>query len=389
MDTRTDKNTGDTISLLGFGCMRLPVIDGKSQCIDKSAAQQMVDYALAHGVNYFDTAYPYHMGASESFVGEAMSRYPRGSYHLASKMPLFSLKTRKDVERIFQEQLGKCRTDYFDFYLMHSVNETLMGVMEKFDVYRTLKKEQKRGRIRRLGFSFHGTLDVLERLVEQYEFDFAQIQLNYLDWELQNARRQYEILTERGIPVIVMEPVRGGALASLNEAARGVFQAAGINNGKNGPSGQDAPASLASWALRFCASLPNVLCILSGMTTMEQLQDNLATLSGFQPLSKEEYAVIEQALTAYKAAGAVPCTGCGYCMECPSGVDIPRVFGLYNEWQVSHQAMGYWIGLELIGEGKWAQNCTDCGHCLELCPQQIAIPERMKEITEGMKELRL
>ncbi|MCL1853263.1 MAG: aldo/keto reductase [Peptococcaceae bacterium] len=368
MDTRAYKDTSDRVSLLGFGCMRLPVVGGNQKRIDVGKAREMVDFALARGVNYFDTAYPYHMGTSESFVGEALGQYSRESFFLATKMPLFSVKQQRDVGRFFREQLKRCRTDYFDFYLMHSVNEELLAIAEQFDVYGFLKRKQEEGVIRRLGFSFHGGTELLQRLVDRYAFDFAQIQLNYVDWELQDARRQYEILTAKGIPVIVMEPVRGGALAALNDAAREVLRAA------------DSQVSPASWALRYCASLPNVLCVLSGMSTMEQLRDNVATFSGFQPLSAAEYDVVGRALAAYRSKGAVPCTACGYCMDCPSGVDIPRVFGLYNEWRMTGDKISYSIGLEQLGEGKHAGCCTDCGQCVELCPQGIPVPERLKEI---------
>ncbi|MCL1917126.1 MAG: aldo/keto reductase [Peptococcaceae bacterium] len=375
MDTRVYKKTNEQVSLLGFGCMRFPVIDGKAECIDKEKARQMLDYALAHGVTYFDTAYPYHRKTSEAFVGEALAPYPRDKYFLATKMPLFSLEKRKDVDRIFHEQLRNCRTDYFDFYLMHSMNEELLAVMEKFKVYAYLKKKQAQGKIRHLGFSFHGGTELLERLVTRYEFDFGQLQLNYMDWELQDAERQYEILTQRNIPVIVMEPVRGGGLASLCEKSREILRAA------------EAKASVASWAMRYCASLPNVLTILSGMTTMEQLKDNIATLSGFKPLTQEEQNVIQLALDAFRAACPIPCTACGYCMECPSGVDIPRVFGLHNGWLTSGDKIGYSIGLEQLGPEKMADRCTDCGHCVDFCPQMIDIPERMAKITEELRDM--
>ncbi|MCL1790659.1 MAG: aldo/keto reductase [Peptococcaceae bacterium] len=368
MDTRSYKGTSDHVSLLGFGCMRLPTIDDNPKFIDMDKALEMVDYALEQGVNYFDTAYPYHMGASESFVGEALSRYPRESYHLATKMPIFALRHQEEVERIFLKQLENCRTDYFDFYMLHSVNEEMFEVAEKYAVYEFLKQKQEEGVIRRLGFSYHGGTELLGRLVERYPFDFAQLQINYVDWDLQNAGHHYEIVTAKGIPVIVMEPVRGGALATLTESAREIFRAA------------DAGASPASWALRYCASLPNVFCILSGMTTLEQLKDNVATLSGFKPLSEAEYDVINRALVAYRSAGVVPCTACGYCMDCPSGVDIPRVFGLFNEWRATGNNTEYSIGVEQLGEEKNAGRCTACGVCVDLCPQGINIPEWMQEI---------
>jgi predicted aldo/keto reductase-like oxidoreductase len=306
-------------------------------------------------------------------MGQALAKYPRESYYLATKIPLFNLQKREDVDRIFNEQLEKCRTDYFDYYLMHCITKKYLAVMEKYDIYAYMKEKQQQGIIRHLGFSYHGGTELLEQLVSRYDFDFGQLQINYLDWELQDAKRHYEILTDKGIPVIVMEPVRGGALASLGDTSRAIFKAA------------DAEASLASWALRYCASLPNVLTVLSGMSTMEQLKENIATLSGFMPLTQSEHDVIKRALTAYREASPIPCTACGYCMECPSGVDIPRVFGLYNEWRISDDMMGYSMGLGQLGKGKRSDQCTDCGQCVDLCPQKIPIPQRMKEIAEGLE----
>jgi predicted aldo/keto reductase-like oxidoreductase len=379
METRGYRNTDENISLLGFGCMRLPVKDGKE--IDHPVAFEMIDHAIKNGVNYFDTAYPYHEGKSEPFVGEALAKYPRESFKLASKMPMWLLKTEEDVDRLFQEQLERCRVDYFDFYLMHGLNKDRMDTIEKFGVYEKLRKKQSQGFIRHLGFSFHDTPEVLENIVEKYDWDFAQIQLNYVDWELQMAKRQYEILRGKNIPVIVMEPVRGGALATLCEEALEIFKEA------------DPDASPASWAIRYVASLPGVLAILSGMSDMSQLVDNLRTLNDFKPLRSPEYDIIAKVLSAYRRAFTIPCTNCRYCMDCPTGVDIPRTLAIYNSYlarkSVSMPYTGRLFGLEysVLGEEHQAHHCVKCNKCAPLCPQGIEIPEWIGKVASLEKEL--
>ncbi len=375
MEKRKYRDSNEQVSLLGFGSMRLPIIDGQPQNIDKEKAQEMVDYAIAHGVNYFDTAYLYHSGMSESFLGEALAKYPRDSYLLATKMPPFALKSTEDVERIFEEQLKKCKVDYFDYYLLHFINERIVPIMEKFNVYEFLKEKQRQGKIRHLGFSFHDHPELLDSYTNKYDFDFAQIQLNYLDWQLQDSKRQYEILTEKGLPVIVMEPVRGGALVSLCEESLRIYKAA------------DENASIASWAIRYVATLPNVLTVLSGMSNMEQIKDNIHTMTDFKPLSEKEYEVVSDAVAAYRASAPIPCTACGYCMDCPAGVDIPKVFGIYNQSKTSGNATTYlMMNLPQLGSAKQSHNCINCGQCMEHCPQKIKIPEQMELITAFTNE---
>ncbi|MDR3237291.1 MAG: aldo/keto reductase [Spirochaetia bacterium] len=370
METRRYKNSGELISLLGFGCMRLPML-GESE-IDKAAAQEMVDYAIAHGVNYFDTAYMYHDGKSEPFTGEALAKHPRASFNLATKMPLVSVSSKADVERIFNEQLQNCRVDYFDYYLLHNINESHWEKVESYGIYEFAKEKQRQGKIRRLGFSFHDKPELLMTVAGRREWDFAQIQLNYLDWELQDAGLQYKILNDKGIPVVVMEPVRGGALASLCEKSTALFKAAR-------PS-----ASTASWALRYAASLPGVLTVLSGMSSMDQLRGNISTMNDFVPLNEQDYTVIEKALDAYREESVIPCTACRYCMDCPSGADIPKVFGIYNNYLQGQSPRNEFIfDLEynnILGKGKQAQECSGCGQCLSLCPQHIDIPQWMETI---------
>jgi predicted aldo/keto reductase-like oxidoreductase len=316
--------------------MRLPLKQGTRE-IDKDLALKMVDYAKNKGVNYFDTAYMYLDGNSETFAGEALSRYDRNSYKLATKMPLMMLRQEEQVETIFEEQLKKCRVDYFDYYLLHNINREHLKVAEDLKVYEKLKEKQRQGKIRYLGFSFHDIPETLEKVVKKYDWDFAQIQLNYLDWDQQDAKGQYEILESHGIPVNVMEPVRGGALADLGVDAEAILKAA------------NPKVSAPSWAIRFAASLPGVQVVLSGMSAMNQVEDNVATMENFKPLSEAEREVITKAVLAYRTAGAVPCTGCRYCMECPQGVDIPRNLAAYNSYlyKKERNMPGYNFGLNI------------------------------------------
>ena len=370
---REYKNTGDNISVLGRGCMRFPKVEG-SETIDREKAKQIVDLAYKRGVNYFDTAYRYHEGDSELFIGEALKKYPRESFHLATKMPMWLVKTPEDAPRIFEDQLRRCQVDYFDFYLCHAMGAASFETMKANGVYEYLRKEKEAGRIRHLGFSFHDTPEVLRQILDYGEWDFTQIQLNYLDWELQDAKGQYELLTERGIPVVVMEPVRGGALASLCDEADAVFKAARPDK------------SVASWAVRYVASLPNVMTVLSGMSTLQQVEDNTATMIDFEPLTDSDRKVIEEALEAYRKNKTIPCTGCRYCMDCPFGVDIPGVFKAYNTFAIGRNKGQLRAQIEALGEGHGPEMCQACGKCMKLCPQHIQIPDRMKEIAALLAE---
>jgi predicted aldo/keto reductase-like oxidoreductase len=368
-----NKYLGMDISRLGFGMMRLPLMPG-TQKIDEEQTREMVKLAFEGGVNYFDTAYPYHQGLSEPFIGAALKKYPRESYNLVTKLFIPALKEESDIDRIFNEQLDRCKVDYFDFYLAHALNAERFELIERLHVFERLSEFKAQGKIRHIGFSFHDTPEVLERILAAHDWEFAQIQLNYLDWELQNAERQYELIEQKGIQCTIMEPVRGGMLAVLTPEAIECFKQA------------DPNASAASWAIRFAASKKNVLTVLSGMTNLDHVTDNVNTIENFRPLTKEDEAVIESALAAYRKAVTIPCTGCRYCMDCPSGVDIPKVFAAYNRYATSRsRAMFDKLYLELA-EVERAESCVACGSCLPKCPQHIDIPAKMKEIVALAKE---
>ena len=376
METRTIQ--GKPVSLLGYGLMRLPrTSSGGSSEIDFEAASKLIDHAIASGINYFDTAYTYR--GSEAFAGKALTKYPRESYFLATKCPPWMLKNEADFERIFNESLTRCQTSYFDFFLVHNLaqeakraasNDDSFDDFVKLGMYEMLQKKKAEGKIRHIGFSFHGTIDLIEKLTDKYQWDFAQIQLNYIDWKATDAKRQYEILSEHHIPVVIMEPLRGGVLATLNESSAKILKDA------------QPDASLASWGIRYAASLPNVLTVLSGMTTMEQLTDNIATMSDFQSVTDQEKELMEKAAVVYNQAGAVPCTGCEYCMPCPQGVSIPRIFSVYNHYRLSNFRIPFDNGYATFDMKEKASNCIQCGLCTQKCPQHIEIPAFMKEIDD-------
>jgi len=350
--------------------MRLPLLEPDKPDIDVSAVQEMVDYAYSHGVNYFDTAYGYHGGKSEPTIGAALKKYPRDSFFLASKMPCWCVEKTSDIERIFNEQLERCQVDYFDFYLCHALSAEHWKMYSQFPILPFLDKMRAQGKIRRLGFSFHDSPQVLSRILDQHDWEFVQIQLNYLDWDAQDAKGQYEVIEKHGIPCIVMEPVRGGALASLCPEADAAFKEAAPDR------------SVASWAIRFAASLPNVMTVLSGMSNMAQMEDNVRTMESFAPLSDSERGVIGKALELYRKNVTIPCTGCRYCMECPSGVDIPEIFKIYNKYAVDKNGGSFKEAYTALTEARQSHNCVSCGACMTKCPQGIKIPDRMKEIAE-------
>jgi len=365
---RKYKKTDISVPLLGYGLMRLPQKNGK---IDRELAQKLIDAAMDAGVNYFDTAQPYHNGESQQFVGEALKKYPRSSYMIATKLPLWSIRTRAEAESIFNGQLEACQTKYFDFYLAHAFNANTFRTFESLGIYNFLKEQKEAGKIRLLGFSFHDSPDVLETIVNAHDWDFVQIQLNYIDWDKQNAKRMYEFLTSKGIPVIVMEPLQGGTLANLTPATEQVLKKA------------DEKASVASWAFRYAASLPNVLTVLSGMTTMEVLKENLETFTDFKPLTDAERKTLEEARDVYLGVSAsrVPCTACRYCNVCPVRIDIPAVFAVWNSFCEKKDEAAFKEAYNKL-EVK-ASACIGCRRCVRMCPQQIDIPTQLTKIAQA------
>ena len=353
---------------LGFGMMRLPVKEDQS--IDRDLLAKMIGVARDAGVNYFDTAYVYMDGNSEVVTGELLANYPRESFYLADKLPVWDIHSTGDVDRIFNEQLKKCGVEYFDFYLLHCMTASKLPLIEKHRMIDYLDRQKRAGKIRHFGFSFHDTPEALEKILDCYDWDFTQIQLNYLDWELLDAKRQYEILSRRGIPVAVMEPVRGGALATLSPPALDYLKSV------------DPAKSAASWALRYVASLDNVYVVLSGMSDLRQVEDNVKTFSPMVPLSEEDHKTIARALALYRRSESIPCTACRYCMDCPNGVDIPKNFAVYNRFLATKNEVEFLNGYNTLGTARQAANCVGCGQCLDKCPQKIAISELMPKIAE-------
>lgn len=373
MEYRGDKKWNAKPSLLGFGCMRLPEVDGH---IDEELAMQMFDEAIKAGVNYFDTAYMYHGGASEEFVGKALSRYPRDSYYLATKLPVWDMNCREQAFEIFENQTRKLKTDYFDFYLLHDMEDETVKKVEDYGLIEVIDTWKKEGKIKHAGFSFHGDYDLFEHMLGLYDWDFCQLQYNYMDTEEQAGDRGYELAKEKGIPVIVMEPNRGGSLARLPEPVSAILKE------------KDPNASDASWAMRWVATHDNVKIVLSGMTTMEQVQDNLKTFSPFVPLSDEEQALMVSVAKSLNDRVMNRCTGCGYCMPCPGGVRIPMHFRLWNEYHMyedERHSKNWWK--IRINESNHANNCLECGRCEDRCPQHVSIIEDLKKAAAEMDAL--
>lgn len=360
------------LSALGLGGMRLPVIDGNDARIDEAAAEKMVAYAMEQGINYYDTAWGYHDGNSELILGKLLSKYPRDSYYLATKFPGYDLSNMDKVEAIFEEQLKKCRTEYFDFYLFHNVCEMNIDAYldEKYGVHAYLKKQRDAGRIRHLGFSAHGSYEVMKRFLEAYgkDMEFCQIQLNWLDWEFQDAKAKLELLKEYHIPVWVMEPLRGGRLAALSEEHAAKLKALRPEEG--------VPA----WAFRFLQSLPEVVVVLSGMSDLDQLKENIRTYETEQPLSAAEMQALYEVAEDMTKKIVLPCTACHYCVShCPKGLDIPSLLELYNEHSFSGGGFLAPMALMAVPEDKQPSACVGCKSCEAVCPQQIKISEAMSD----------
>ena len=365
------------LSALGMGAMRLPVVEGDDARIDVPAAQAMVDYAMEHGVNYYDTAWGYHNGQSELVMGEALKKYPRDSFYLATKFPGYDLSNMDKVQKIFEKQLEKCQVEYFDFYLFHNVCEMNIDAYldPKYGIYDYLMSQKKAGRIRHLGFSAHGSYDVMKRFLEAYgkDMEFCQIQLNYLDWSFQDAKAKMELLAEYHLPVWVMEPLRGGRLSKLTEEEEAKLRALRPD--------ETVPA----WAFRFLQSLPQVTVTLSGMSNMEQMQQNIQTFEEDKPLNQTEMDALLSMADEMVKKIVLPCTACHYCVShCPQGLDIPELLSLYNEHCFTQGGFIAPMALSAVPQEKLPSACIGCRSCEAVCPQQIKISEAMADFAQKL-----
>ena len=363
---------GVKLSALGMGCMRLPVLDGDDARVDQAAVDAMTDCAMEQGINYYDTAWGYHSGNSERAIGKALARYPREQFYLADKFPGYDLSNMGKVREIFEEQLKKCGVDYFDFYLFHNVCEMNIDayLAPQYGILDYLLEQKKNGRIRHLGFSCHGAMPVLKRFLEAYgaHMEFCQLQLNYIDWEFQDCKAKVELLEQYHIPVWVMEPLRGGRLARLSEEEAAPLKA------------MRPEETVPAWAFRFLQSVPGVTVILSGMSNLDQMKENLATFREEKPLSSAEMDKLLETARGMTGKTALPCTACHYCVShCPQGLDIPSLLALYNEHSFTGGGFLAPMALSAIPADKQPGACIGCRSCEAVCPQQLKISEAMAD----------
>lgn len=399
----TNDFLGDNIARLGFGAMRLPIIDGDASNVDQATLDAMVDTAIKAGVNYFDTAYPYHGGMSEIALGRSLARYPRDSYFFATKYPGHQIADTYDPASIFEEQLTKCGAEYFDFYLLHNIYEASIEVYldEQWGIADYFVEQKKNGRIRHLGFSCHGRPETLKRFLDygarKYAeleqrnpetaalfaganiMEFCQIQLNYLDWTLQDAAAKTALLESMNIPIVVMEPLRGGKLAHLNDAQMQQLNASALG-GANPPA-----RSAVEWSFRWLLGIPNVKTILSGMSDLAQVEENCRIFQESVPLSEVEEGVLMDVAESFK--GGVPCTACRYCVDsCPQEIDIPLMMNAYNDLQFD-TSFTVSMQMDAVPEGQRAQDCIQCESCVQMCPQGIDIPTVLEDLAATLDKM--
>ena len=366
------------LSMLGLGTMRLPLKGENPSDIDEDKTRDIVAYAIENGINYFDTAWGYHNGQSEIVIGKALGEYPREKFYLASKFPGYDLANVNKVEEIFEKQLEKCQVDYFDFYLFHNVNEKNIDAYldKQYKILEYLLKQKENGRIKYLGFSVHGSYDVTKRFLSAYGeyMEFGQIQLNYLDYKFQDAKSKIDLLNEYNIPIWVMEPLRGGKLAKLSEENENKLRELRPNE------------TIPAWAFRFLQSIPNVTMVLSGMSTMEQLEENIKTFEENRPLNDDEMNSLLELADEMIKGNTLPCTGCAYCTEyCPMGLNIPHLLSLYNEHTFTGGGFLAPMKISVLPDDKKPSACIGCKSCEAVCPQQIKISEAMSNFVEVLK----
>lgn len=373
MQYRTLGKDKDSVSILGFGCMRLPVLDNAPKEIDETEAIRQIRYGIDQGINYIDTAYPYHYGKSEGLVGKALADGYRERVFLATKLPSYLIETRQDMDRYLDEQLERLQTDHIDFYLLHALNQKYWDNYVKLDVFDFIEKAINSGKIRNIGFSFHDDFSLFKKIVDSYNWDFCQIQLNFMDEDYQAGLAGLRYASERDIDVVIMEPLRGGKLAgNVPDDVNAIWQSYPVHH------------SPAGWALRYLWNYPEVKVVLSGMGQVDQIKDNIKEASAARSnmLDEKERALIQQVKDIYLSRTKVNCTNCKYCMPCPFGVNIPENFDYYNQAHMfgSIAAVRGQFEMFLKDDAK-ANRCTECGKCESLCPQQIPIRETLKDVT--------
>lgn len=366
IDRRMIPQLGEEISRLAYGGMRFPKNGDE---VDVDEAVKLLRKAYEMGVNYFDTAVVYHKGESEKIFGKAFEIYDRSTYYLADKMSIWVCNSEQEMKDLFERQLKTLKTDYIDFYLVHSLNKDNYKKAKEFHCIEFLQEMKRQGKIKHLGFSFHDTYPVFKQILDEYDWEFAQIQLNYLDWQNQGAEQLYRELEKRNIPCMVMEPVRGGYLATLDEERAKPFLDLEPNR------------SIASWAIRWVSSLPQVAVVLSGMSDMAQLEDNVSLLTNFEPMNEQDLAAVAQVVESIRKVNDIPCTGCRYCMDCPMGVDIPEIFAAYSRLKIFGREKSFVNDYEeIMKNGNGAEHCVRCMACASHCPQSIAIPDKLAMI---------
>lgn len=365
-----DKNI--ETSLIGFGVMRVKTVDG---VIDEKKGFELIDYAYNHGVNYFDTAMPYTNGQNEKFLGKALKRYPRESLYIATKLSMGIVNTKEEMIACIDEQLSNLQTDYIDFYLLHALNRKRFDTFLEWGVFEHVENLKRLGKIRYIGFSFHDDYDAFKYILDSYDWDFCQIQLNYMDTKHQQGIKGYYDCVEKKVPVVIMEPLKGGKLSKFNNEITSLLK------------GQ-SESSISSWGLRWVGSLPGVKVLLSGMNELDQVIDNVNTFTDFKPLNGAEMNLIDGVARRVRSLTKVDCTGCNYCMPCPVGVNIPGNFSMLNEYAMYGSVDEFkWRYNNLTKEEAFADKCVSCKKCVKVCPQMINIPEKLKEVVATSKEL--